>query len=270
MSPISRCGSGRPRASPSTRSLRSATSRAAAPAMRWPCSVSCAASSARTGTAISAAAVGVGARRSAAWSISVVSVSWPTAAISGMALAAAARTTISSLKAHRSSRLPPPRATIRRSGRGTGPSGGRALKPRIAAAIWPAACSPWTSTGQSSTWRGKRSARRWRMSRITAPVGEVTTPMTRGSIGSGRLRAASNRPSAASFCLRSSSSLSSAPTPATSSASMISWYRERPGKLVSRPVAMTSSPSSGRTASRPALIRQQTASSTASVSLRLR
>ncbi len=39
--------------------------------------------SARTGTAISAAAVGVGARRSAAKSVNVVSVSWPTAEISG-------------------------------------------------------------------------------------------------------------------------------------------------------------------------------------------
>jgi len=37
----------------------------------------------RTGTAISAAAVGVGARLSAAKSISVMSVSWPTAEISG-------------------------------------------------------------------------------------------------------------------------------------------------------------------------------------------
>ena len=41
-------------------------------------------SSERTGTAISAAPVGVGARRSEAKSISVVSVSWPTAEISGI------------------------------------------------------------------------------------------------------------------------------------------------------------------------------------------
>ena len=53
---------------------------------------------------------------------------------SGMALAAAARTTVSSLKPHRSSSEPPPRATISTSGRGIGPSGGSALKPRIAAA----------------------------------------------------------------------------------------------------------------------------------------
>ncbi len=78
-------------------------------------------SSARTGTAISAAAVGVGARRSAAKSISVTSVSWPTAEISGIMLAAAARTTISSLNDHRSSSEPPPRATMMRSGRGGAP-----------------------------------------------------------------------------------------------------------------------------------------------------
>src|SRR5206468_3240200 len=82
------------------------------------------ASSARTGTAISAAAVGVGARRSAAKSISVTSVSWPTAAISGIALSAAARTTTSSLNDQRSSSEPPPRATINRSGRGITPCAG--------------------------------------------------------------------------------------------------------------------------------------------------
>ena len=36
------------------------------------------------------------------------------------------------------------------------------------------------------------------MSRITAPVGEVTTPITRGRNGSLRLRSGSNSPSAAS------------------------------------------------------------------------
>ena len=106
-----------------------ALNRRAASSITW------AISSARTGTAISAAAVGVGARRSLAKSIKVVSVSWPTAEISGIVLAAAARTTSSSLNAHKSSRLPPPRATINRSGRGTAPPGARALKPAMAAAI---------------------------------------------------------------------------------------------------------------------------------------
>jgi localization factor PodJL len=83
----------------------------------------------RTGTAISAAAVGVGARLSAAKSISVTSVSCPTAEISGIMLAAAARTTLSSLKDHKSSSEPPPRATINRSGLGIGPPATIALKP---------------------------------------------------------------------------------------------------------------------------------------------
>ena len=96
----------------------------------------------------------------------------------GSCSSAAARTTISSLNDHRSSSEPPPRATIRRSGRGMRPLGGSALKPRIAAATCSAEPSPCTCTGQTSTRRGKRSASRCRMSRITAPVGEVMTPIT--------------------------------------------------------------------------------------------
>ena len=53
-------------------------------ASRAPRSSTKAMSSERTGTACSAAAVGVGARRSATWSMRVVSVSWPTAEISGI------------------------------------------------------------------------------------------------------------------------------------------------------------------------------------------
>ncbi len=102
--------------------------------------------------------LGVGARRSAAKSMSVVSVSWPTAEMSGIALAAAARTTISSLKGHKSSIEPPPRATMRTSGRGTAPPGAKRLKPAIAAATSPAARSPWTTTGH-------RSTRRWETGR---------------------------------------------------------------------------------------------------------
>ena len=64
------------------------------------------------GTTISAAPVGVGARTSAAKSISIQSGSCPTPDISGMRLAAAARTTTSSENGNRSSNAPPPRATI--------------------------------------------------------------------------------------------------------------------------------------------------------------
>ena len=58
------------------------------------------------------------------------------------------------------------------------------------------------------------------MSRITAPVGDVTTPTTLGRNGAFRLRAASNRPSEASALRRASSSAIKAPTPASSSCSM--------------------------------------------------
>ena len=98
---------------------------------------------------------------------------------------------------------------------------------------------------------------------MTAPVGDVTTPITSGRNGSSCLRASSNRPSAASFFLRSSSSFISAPTPAGSRLSMTIWYLDEPAKVVSRPEATTSSPSSGFTRMRPKTPFQITASSTA-------
>ncbi|ODN71685.1 hypothetical protein A6302_00929 [Methylobrevis pamukkalensis] len=66
------------------------------------------------------------------------------------------------------------------SGRGTAPPSGSAAKPEIAAATSAPDVSPCTRTGQTSTCTGNRAVTRWRMSRITAPVGEVTTPITRG------------------------------------------------------------------------------------------
>ncbi len=93
-------------------------------------------------------------RRSEAKSISVVSVSWPTAEIRGISEAAAARTTTSSLKAHKSSKEPPPRATISKSGRGTAPPRGRPLKPSMAAAICSAAPSPCTATATAGHGAG--------------------------------------------------------------------------------------------------------------------
>ena len=61
------------------------------------------------------------------------------------------------------------------------------------------------------------------MSRITEPVGEVTTPIVHGNSGRRRLRSASNSPSAPSLCLVFSSSASSAPSPATSIRSITIW-----------------------------------------------
>ena len=97
--------------------------------------------------------------------MSVVSVSWPTADMRGIALVDAARTTTSSLNAQRSSKPPPPRATMRRSGRGHRSSpclstGGSALSPAMARAISSAAPSPCTRTGQTRMWSTSRSERR--------------------------------------------------------------------------------------------------------------
>ncbi len=68
--------------------------------------------SSMTGTASSAAADGVGARRSAARSASVKSVSCPTALITGICESNIASTTRSSLNAYRSSADPPPLPTM--------------------------------------------------------------------------------------------------------------------------------------------------------------
>ena len=179
--------------------------------------------SASTGVAISAAPVGVGARRSETKSIRVVSVSCPTAEMIGMVAAATERARASSLKAQRSSTEPPPRATMTTSGRGIGPPGVRLSKPRMAAATCPAAASPWTTQGQTITRQGQRSLIRCRMSRITAPVGLVMTPTTAGKVGMGVLRPGSNRPSPASFAFSRSSWASRAPAPAASMVSMTIW-----------------------------------------------
>ena len=85
------------------------------------------------------------------------------------------------------------------------------------------------------------------------------------------MRAASNSPSAASACLRFSSIAISAPTPAGASVSMTIWYFDDAGKVVSRPVATTSIPSSRPEGAAPArALRQITAPSTALSSLRSR
>ena len=68
--------------------------------------------STKLGTAISAAPVGVGARKSATKSAIVKSISCPTALIIGILEANIALATISSLNAHKSSIEPPPRPQI--------------------------------------------------------------------------------------------------------------------------------------------------------------
>ena len=83
------------------------------------------------------------------------------------------------------------------------------------------------------------------MSRSAAPSSDVTTPMRRGSTGSGRLRPASNSPSACSRRLSCSNAACSAPSPSGSSASQTSWYSPLTSYTLSRPRATTCMPSSG-------------------------
>ena len=92
----------------------------------------------------SAAALGVSARTSAAKSHSVKSISCPTAEIIGIRHAATA-TNGSSLNAHKSSRLPPPRPMTRRSNTPTA-SASRSISIMSAAAP-----SPWTFAGRTTS-----------------------------------------------------------------------------------------------------------------------
>ncbi len=203
-----------------------ATSRTAAPrsprtrsSRRARLARSAASASARSGTTSSAAADGVGARTSAAKSASVTSTSCPTPHTTGTGCATIARTTRSSLNDHRSSSDPPPRARIVTAGASAWrPS--RAASPiqrsrrRRAPTMLAGAPSPWTWHATSTTRAsGQRRASTLHTSRQTAPVGEVTTAITGGRSGSGRLRAASNRPSAERRALSCSKRMARSPKP---------------------------------------------------------
>ncbi|MPM84275.1 hypothetical protein SDC9_131346 [bioreactor metagenome] len=153
--------------------------------------------SALSGVANSAAAVGVGARRSAAKSVRVKSTSCPTPLMTGTQLAATARTTPSSLKAHRSSIDPPPRAMRITSIPG---SAFNRVNARMSSA---GAASPCTAAGEMTTSAsGYRRLSVFSMSCNAAPVGEVTMPIFAGAGGNRRLRSVSNKPSASSCAFR--------------------------------------------------------------------
>ncbi len=91
-------------------------------------------------TASSAAADGVGARKSATKSTIVVSVSCPTAEMTGTEQSNTAWATSLSLKAHKSSMEPPPLPTIITST----PKASNARMPRT---MLGTAASPWTMAG---------------------------------------------------------------------------------------------------------------------------
>ena len=146
-----------------------------------------------SGTTRRAAAVGVDARTSAARSQSGVSCSCPTAETIGTVQSATARTTRSSEKGSRSSKLPPPRAS-------TITSAPRRHRSPIAVAIATARAGlARTSRRRATLAGGKRCTMCVSTSRFAAASLPVTRPISRGKRGSGRLRAAANSPSAASF-----------------------------------------------------------------------
>src|SRR5437867_1416092 len=91
---------------------------------------------------------------------------------------------------------------------------------------------------------GYRRRRIVTISCTTAPTSEVTTPIFRGNAGSGRFRAASNNPSAASFLRVFWYAAQNAPTPAGVAALMRSWTDPRRGNTSTSPETTTSMPSS--------------------------
>src|SRR5712691_1652810 len=194
-------------------------------------------SSVASGETSSAAALGVAARTSATKSTIVTSVSWPIALTTGAREAATARASPSSLKHQRSSSDPPPRARMTTSTRSA--TNARARR-RLAGAS-----GPWTRAGAIRMCAiGYRRRRIVTMSCTTAPTSDVTTPIFRGNDGSGRFRATSNRPSAASFLRVFWYAAQNAPTPAGVAALMSNWTEPRRGNTSTSPETTTSMPSS--------------------------
>ena len=195
-------------------------------------------SSPTSGTTQLAASVGVEARTSATRSSRGVSTSWPIALTTGVTAAATARTSVSLLKASRSSSEPPPRAmtmtSISRS----------ASSSRSAATTWVTACGPCTATSRTA----KRTAGHRRRafsttSRSAALARPQINPTVRGRNGNGRLRRASSSPSLASTRLRCSIWASSSPTPTGLIASAVSCRVPRFSQNVGRACTTTRAPS---------------------------
>ena len=120
-----------------------------------------------TRIATSAAWVGVEQQTAATSSISVRSVSWPTAEITGTRSSATVRQSVSSQNAQRSARLPPPRATMITS------TSGRAARSLTAPAIFGAAWRSWTGgwakTARPAPERGGEARDQIRLGRRAAP-----------------------------------------------------------------------------------------------------
>ena len=187
------------------------------------------ASSATSGTTRLAASVGVEARRSATRSSSGLSGSWPIAETTGVR---AARTPPGPAPRRRTAAGPRPsrrrgRPRSRRP-RGRGRAGATASITSRAAFVPCIAAYRDLEPHRRPAAAARSRARRARRREFCA----VTRPIVRGRNGSGRLRSAANRPSAASSCRRRSSRASSSPSPTMRISR--AWRRERAAVGVER------------------------------------
>ena len=82
---------------------------------------------------------------------------------------------------------------------------------------------------------------------MAAPVGDVMTPRVRTSAGNARLRSGANRPSAWSLSRSRSNAACSAPAPACSRCSTISWNSPRPSYSDTRQRSRMAMPLAGVT-----------------------
>ena len=167
----------------------------------------------------------------------------------GTGLCTMVRATCSSLKAHRSSIEPPPRTSKITSTSGTPGSPLRAAKSYScckARVIEAGASAPCTSDGAINTGIcGTRRRKAVATSCSAAAPSDVTTPIPRGMTGNGRLRLASNSPSASSCALSRKNCSNHAPWPARCRLSTMSCKSPRCSYTPNLPRTSTSSPSRG-------------------------
>ena len=178
-----------------------------------------------SGTADSAACVGVEQLTAATSSISVRSVWWPTDAITGTRSSATVRHSVSSQNANRSASEPPPRATID----DLDLLDRREVLQRAGDARRGVAVLDRRERPDQRARPSRGGAARPATSSRALPPSPVTTPMQRGSAGRASAFWGSNRPSAPSARRSASSWASRSPSPAIRRPVTVEGERRRRG-----------------------------------------
>ena len=141
--------------------------------------------------------------------------------------------TISSLNAHKSSTLPPPRPTT------TASASSVSAYPKASAMSRPER-SPWTKTSiTTSSTNGHRLLATRCISCSAAPVAEVTNIIFLGNLGNVFLRVGSKYPLASNFFLSCSNAIANAPAPKGSALTQFIWYSPRGAYSDSAPCSIT-------------------------------